>query len=79
MTEHGFDAYVSCGDNSNIERSCLFWDQQALRVDFNKKVALSHGVTGTPTFFIIGPNGDEKKVVGSQPSIIFESVIKEIE
>ena len=58
--------------------SCLFWDQQALRVDFNKKVALSHGVIGTPTFFVIGPNGEMEKIAGSQPPMIFEAVIKEM-
>jgi len=57
---------------------CLFWDQQALRVDYNKKVALSHGVISTPTFFVIGPDGQTEKIVGSQPSMIFEAVIKEM-
>lgn len=57
---------------------CLFWDQQALRVDYNKKVALSHGVTGTPTFFVVGPEGQIEKIIGSQPSMIFERVIKEM-
>ena len=64
--------------NADDFDDCLFWGQQALRVDHNKKVALSHGVTGTPTFFIIGPDGENKKIIGSQPSIIFESVIKEM-
>ena len=64
----------SKGLNLNFEKfdNCLFWDQQALRVDFNKKVALSHGVTGTPTFFI----GDQK-VVGPKPFKTFEKIIKE--
>ena len=57
---------------------CLFWDQQALRVDYNKKVALAHGVVGTPTFFVVGPEGQSEKIVGSQPPMIFEAVIKEM-
>ena len=57
---------------------CLFWDQQALRVDFNKKVALAHGVVGTPTFFVVGPDGEMEKIAGSQPPMIFEAVIKEM-
>ena len=57
---------------------CLFWDQQALRVDYNKKVALAHGVVGTPTFFVVGPEGQTEKIVGSQPPMIFEAVIKEM-
>ena len=58
--------------------NCLFWDQQALRVDYNKKVALSHGVVSTPTFFVVGPDNQMEKIVGSQPPMIFESVIKEM-
>lgn len=76
------DALVgySQGLHLNFEKfdNCLFWDQQALRVDFNKKVALSHGVTGTPTFFVIGPDGQSKKIMGPQPPMIFENVIKEM-
>jgi protein-disulfide isomerase len=66
------------GLNSDDFDKCLFWNQQALRVDYNKKVALSHGVVGTPTFFIVGPDGQSEKIVGSQPSMIFEEVIKEM-
>ena len=58
--------------------NCLFWDQQALRVDYNKKVALAHGVVGTPTFFVVGPHGQTEKIAGSQPPMIFEAVIKEM-
>ena len=58
--------------------SCLFWDQQALRVDHNKKVALAHGVVGTPTFFVIDSKGEFEKIVGSQPAMVFESVVKEM-
>ena len=58
--------------------NCLFWDQQAIRVDYNKKVALAHGVVGTPTFFIIGPDMEVEKIAGSQPPMVFESVIKEM-
>jgi protein-disulfide isomerase len=58
--------------------SCLFWDSQGLRVDHNRSVALSHGVVGTPTFFVLSPNGVVEKIVGSQPPMIFEAVIKEM-
>ncbi|WP_220462857.1 thioredoxin domain-containing protein [Nitrosopumilus sp. b2] len=58
--------------------NCLFWDQQALRVDYNKKVALSHGVVGTPTFFVVGPDGQTEKIIGAQPSMIFDAVVKEM-
>jgi protein-disulfide isomerase len=58
--------------------SCLFWDQQGLRVDHNRSVALSHGVVGTPTFFVVNPDGMIEKIVGGQPPMIFEAVIKEM-
>ncbi|MDH3192284.1 MAG: thioredoxin domain-containing protein [Nitrosopumilus sp.] len=66
------------GLNSDDFEKCLFWNQQALRVDYNKKVALSHGVVGTPTFFIVGPDGQSEKIVGTQPPMIFEMVVKEM-
>jgi len=58
--------------------SCLFWDKQGLRVDHNRGVALSHGVVGTPTFFVVSPDGTTKKIVGSQPPMVFEAVIREL-
>ena len=77
------DALVGYSKELNLDfkefDNCLFWNTHALRVDFNKKVALSHGVTGTPTFFIIGPDDQSKKIIGSQPPMIFEAVIKEME
>ena len=44
----------------------------------NRSVALSHGVVGTPTFFVIGPDSQVEKIVGAQPPMIFEAVIKEM-
>lgn len=57
---------------------CLFWDKYALRVDYNKHVANSHGVVGTPTFFIISPEGNFKRINGPQPPMIFDKIIKEM-
>lgn len=58
--------------------SCLFWDQQGLRVDHNRSVALSHGVVGTPTFFVVSPTDEIEKIAGAQPPMVFEAVIKEM-
>ena len=58
--------------------NCLFWDKQSLRVEHNTKVAHAHGVVGTPTFFIVGPEEQTEKISGSQPPMIFEAVIKEM-
>jgi len=72
------DYAVELGLNVEEFDSCLFWDQQGLRVDHNRSVALSHGVVGTPTFFVVSPNGAIEKIVGAQPPMIFERVIKEM-
>ncbi len=72
------DYAVELGLNVEEFDSCLFWDQQGLRVDHNRSVALSHGVVGTPTFFVVSPNGTIEKIVGAQPPMIFERVIKEM-
>lgn len=77
-----FESLVEYADEVGLDveafDNCLFWDKQGLRVDHNRKVGLSHGVVGTPTFFVIGPDESVKKIVGSQPPMIFESVIKEM-
>ena len=57
---------------------CLFWDRYALRVDHNRKVASAHGIVGTPVFFVISPEGVEKRIAGPQPPMIFESIIDEL-
>ena len=76
------DALVGYARGLGLEfedfEKCLFWDKQALRVDHNKKVALAHGVVGTPTFFVVSPDGHSKKIVGAQPPMIFETIIKEM-
>ena len=77
-----FDSLVKYADELGLDveafDSCLFWDQQGLRVDHNRSVALSHGVVGTPTFFVVSPNGGIEKIVGAQPPMVFEAVIKEM-
>ncbi len=77
-----FDSLVGYADELGLDvevfDTCLFWDQQGLRVDHNRSVALSHGVVGTPTFFVVNPDGMVEKIVGAQPPMIFEAVIKEM-
>lgn len=40
---------------------------------FNEGVSI--GVTGTPTFFIVGPRGVIQMIAGAQPFVVFERVI----
>ena len=60
------DMFVSCLDSAKYQK----------RVEFNTQEAKKNGVTGTPTFFIIGPNGVQEKIIGPQPYSVFEKIIE---
>jgi len=36
------------------------------------------GANGTPTFFIMGPDGQQQKLVGAQPYSVFKQVLDSI-
>lgn len=55
--------------------SCLDSGKYANRVSYNKEIATSHGVRGTPTFFIVGTTGNVKKIEGDQPTGVFTDAI----
>ncbi len=54
---------------------CLDSGKYSDRVSYNTQVAISNDVKGTPHFFIVGPDGTVKQIVGPQPSIIFDAEI----
>jgi protein-disulfide isomerase len=58
--------------------TCLDSGKYTDRVSHNKDVAISAGVQGTPTFFIVGPNGTVNKIEGGQPASVFSTVIDAI-
>lgn len=64
------------GLNMEMFVSCLDSEKYSKRVQFNTNEAQRNGVTGTPTFFIIGPNGEQEKIVGPQPYPVFEKIIE---
>lgn len=66
------------GLDTEMFEQCLFWDRHALRVEYNRDVAAFHGVVGTPTFFVIGPDDTIKRINGPQPPMIFQAVIDEL-
>ena len=55
--------------------SCLDSGKYTKRVQSNIAEAKKFGVSGTPTFFIIGPNGQQEKLVGAQPYSVFTQVL----
>ena len=64
------------GLNMEMFVSCLDSEKYSKRVQFNTNEAQRNGVTGTPTFFIVGSNGEQEKIVGPQPYSVFEKIIE---
>ncbi len=59
------DLFVSCIDSGKYEK----------RVSFNTDESKRNGVKGTPTFIIIGPQGQQERIIGPQPYSVFEKTI----
>lgn len=57
---------------------CLDSGKYSDRVSYNKQVGISNGVEGTPTFFIVGPDGTTEKIVGPQPASVFSETIEKM-
>ena len=64
----------SLGLDMELFEGCLDSEKYSKRVLYNIGEARKAGATSTPTFFIIGPGG-EQKIVGAQPYSIFEQVL----
>jgi len=65
----------SLGLDPELFDSCLDSGKYAKRVQSNIAEAKKFGVSGTPTFFIVGPNGQQEKLVGAQPYSVFTQVL----
>jgi protein-disulfide isomerase len=55
--------------------TCIDSGKYAKRVQYNTAEAKKLGATGTPTFFIVGPNGQQQKLVGAQPYSVFQQLL----
>lgn len=64
--------------DAELFNECLDSGIYADRVSHNTEVGASLGVVGTPYFFIVGPEGDIKKIVGPQPSMVFDAAINSL-
>jgi len=60
------DLFVSCLDSGKYEK----------RVQFNTNESVKNGVDSTPTFIIVGPDGQQEKIAGAQPYSVFEQIIE---
>jgi protein-disulfide isomerase len=54
--------------------SCLDSGKYVKRVQYNIAEAKKLGANDTPTFFIIGPDGQQQKLIGAQPYSVFKQV-----
>lgn len=59
----------------NLFDSCLDSGKYKNRVEKNVLQAKRNGVSATPTFIIVGPNGDQQTVEGAQPFSVFKQVL----
>ena len=63
------------GLDMDLFESCLDSQKYSNRVDYNIQQAKTHGVQGTPGFFIVGPNSQEQ-LRGAQPFSVFEKILE---
>ena len=56
------ELFVNCMDSGKYEK----------RVLFNTEESERNGVTGTPTFIIVGSEGQQERILGPQPYSVFE-------
>jgi len=54
--------------------SCLDSEKYSKRVQYNIQQAKENGVRGTPGFFIVGPN-EQQKIGGAQPFSVFQKIL----
>ncbi len=54
--------------------SCLDSGKYSKRVQYNIQQARDHDVRGTPGFFIVGPDG-QQKISGAQPFSVFKNIL----
>ncbi len=68
----------SIGLDADQFAECLDSGKHRDRVKYNTDEALRHGVSGTPTFIIVGPGGGEQTIVGAQPYAAFRDAIESV-
>ena len=60
------DAFASCMESGKHDESVVF----------NLEEGINNGVKGTPSFIVVGPDGQKEFIEGPQPFVVFESVIE---
>ncbi len=68
-------AFASSLDlDMELFESCLDNEKYSKRVQYNIQQAKDNGVRGTPGFFIVGPDG-QQKIGGAQPFSVFKQIL----
>ena len=62
------------GLDMDLFESCLDSGKYSKRVQYNIQQARDHDVKGTPGFFIVGPDG-QQKIGGAQPFSVFKQIL----
>lgn len=55
--------------------ACLDKGEQSAQVDADFQEGVSNGVSGTPSFLVLKPNGDAERIVGAHPYSAFKSAL----
>ena len=66
------------GLDMDLFASCLDSGKYDKRVQFNTSVASKNGVNSTPTFIIVGPDGEQIMIRGPQPYSVFEETVESL-
>lgn len=64
----------SLGLDMELFESCLNSEKYSKRVQYNIQQARENGIRGTPGFFIVGPDG-QQKISGAQPFSVFKQIL----
>ncbi|MXX21079.1 MAG: thioredoxin domain-containing protein [Cenarchaeum sp. SB0661_bin_35] len=67
---------ANIGLDAKMYESCMAVDHQE-RVSFNTMQAAQNGISRTPSFIIVGPNGVEQ-LSGNQPYAVLDNILKDI-
>lgn len=61
-------------DSSKFD-SCLDGGSKAALMDADFQEGVANGVSGTPSFLVLKPNGDAERIVGAQPYTAFKAAL----
>ena len=64
------------GLDRDVFSGCMESGKYKESVVFNMEQGINNGVKGTPSFIVVGPDGQKEFIEGPQPFAVFESVIE---